>query len=234
MSIGAVIFDLDGVIADTAPYHLRAWQETLGKRGVEFTEEHFRHSFGQRNDAIISSVLGKGVSEPEMASIASEKEASFRRLARGRLRPLPGVIALIKSLAAAGFRLALASSTPRENIRLVTQSLGIGGYFQAIVGEGDVSEGKPSPQVFLVAAQRLGVEPRNCIVIEDALAGVTAAKKAGMRCIAVTTTHPKSSLGEADLVVDTLEAVTVAELSQLVTLSGQFEVGQNAARKEVS
>ncbi|GAI34174.1 unnamed protein product, partial [marine sediment metagenome] len=109
-------------------------------------------------------------------------------------------------------KMALASSTPMENIRLITGSLGIANCFQAIVTGHEVTEGKPSPQVFLLAAQRLGVEPENCVVVEDAVAGVTAAKRAGMHCLAITNTHPKQSLKQADLIVDSLEAVTVNDL----------------------
>jgi beta-phosphoglucomutase-like phosphatase (HAD superfamily) len=102
-----------------------------------------------------------------------------------------------------------------ENIQLVTRGLAVNNYFQVIVWGREVTEGKPSPQAFLLAARRLEVEPRNCVVIEDAVAGVTAAKRAGMKCLAVTNSHPKKSLMEADLVVDTLETISVADLARL-------------------
>ena len=215
----AVIWDMDGVIADTAPYHFKAWQGVFQKRGVTFTEEDFRRNFGQRNDTIIRNTLGEGVSPSEIDAIASEKEGSFRQRVRQNIKPLPGAIKLIKSLKAYGFCMALASSAPIENIQLVTRGLGIDMCFQSIITGRDVTEGKPSPQGFLLAAQRLGVEPRNCIVIEDAVAGVTAAKRAGMRCLAVTNTHPRTSLIEADLIVDTLETVTVNDLEGLLSPS---------------
>ena len=212
----AVIWDMDGVIADTAPYHLKAWQEVFQKRGVTFTEENFRHSFGQRNDTIIRDILGESTSKTVIDAISRDKERKFRNTVRQNIKPLPGVIELIKSLAPHGFKLALASSAPIENIKLLTKSLVIDNCFHAVVSGSDVTEGKPSPQVFLLAAQRLGVEPRNCVVIEDAIAGITAAKRAGMYCLAVTNTHPNLSLKEADLVVDTLEAVTVNDLEELL------------------
>ena len=102
------------------------------------------------------------------------------------------------------------------NIRLITQSLGIVDYFDTIVAGRDVTEGKPSPQGFLMAAQKLGIEPENCVVIEDAIAGVTAAKRGGMHCLAVTNTNPKASLSKADLIVDTLEEVTASDLENLL------------------
>jgi beta-phosphoglucomutase family hydrolase len=215
----AVIWDMDGVIADTAPYHLKAWQEVFQKRGVKFTKEDFRHTFGQRNDTIIKNTLGEETSQAEIEAIASQKEACFRQRIRPNLKPLPGVAALLKALSQADFKMALASSAPIENIQLLTRSLDINSYFQSIISDKDVTEGKPNPQVFQLAAQRLGVEPENCIVIEDAVAGVTAAKRAGMRCLAITSTHPRPSLAEADLIVDSLEAVSVNDLEELLNPS---------------
>lgn len=210
-STKAVIWDMDGVIADTGPYHFKAWQTVFQKRGVNFTEADFRRNFGQRNDTIIKNTLGE-ISQSEIEAIASEKETTFRKLAAQNIRALPGATELIKLLREHGFMVALASSAPMENIRLVTQTLGIENYFQAIITGQDVTEGKPSPQGFLLAAQKLGVEPKSCIVIEDAIAGVAACKRAGMHCLAVTNTHPRERLREADLVVDSLEEITVDDL----------------------
>ena len=207
---------MDGVIADTASYHFQAWREAFQRRGVKFTEADFRCTFGQRNDNIIRYTLGEQISQSEMDVIARAKEKTFRKLGRQNIEPLPGAIKLIKSLGEYGFKVALASSAPVENIRLLTRSLGINDYFQAIVSGRDVTEGKPSPQGFLLAAQKLGVAPENCIVIEDAVAGVTAGKRVGTHCIAVTNTHPRESLVDADLVVDTLETVTVNDLDMLL------------------
>ena len=212
----AVIWDMDGVIADTAPYHLRAWQEVFRQRGKSYTEDDFRSNFGKRNDAIIRNILGSKITLRELEAIATEKEASFRESARDNINPLPGAIELLQSLNERGFSQALGSSAPIENIRLVTRELGIEDLFQVIVSGMDVKEGKPSPQGFLLAAEKLGIEPQDCVVIEDATAGVTAAKRAGMRCLAVTNTSPKTKLARADLVVDTLEKVTVSDLASLL------------------
>jgi len=212
----SVIWDMDGVIADTAPFHLSAWQKVFQERGVKFTKEDFRHSFGQRNDTIIRKTLGEETSQEEIDAISGKKEASFRRRIRRNLKPLPGVIKLITSLEEQGFKMALASSAPIENIQLLNTGLGIDNYFQTIISDKDVTEGKPSPQGFLLAAQRLGVEPRNCVVIEDAVAGVTAAKRAGMHCLAITNTHPRRSLKEANLIVDTLEGVSINDIEGLL------------------
>jgi beta-phosphoglucomutase family hydrolase len=216
----AVIWDMDGVIADTGPYHFRAWRKVFRERGVELTEEDFKRNFGKRNDTIIRNTLGDGTATIETEAISQEKEATFRRLIKNNMKPLPGVTGLIKSLAAGGFKQALGSSAPIENIRLILKSLGIADAFQAIASGGEVGEGKPGPQGFLLAAQKLAMEPRNCVVIEDAVAGVTAAKRAGMQCLAVTNTHPRERLAKANLVVDTLEEVTPSVLEGLLNSKG--------------
>jgi len=223
----AIIWDMDGVIADTAAYHFKAWQQVFQKRGVKFTGEDFKRNFGQRNDTIIRNILGQGTSQSEIDAISQEKENSFRNMVRQRIKPLPGVINLIKLLAEHRFKMALASSAPIENIQLLITGLGINKYFQAIVSGREVTKGKPSPQGFLLAAQRLEIKPENCIVVEDAVAGVTAAKRAGMHCLAVTNTHPKKSLLEADLIVNTLETISVNDLEGLLASSRE---GKN--RKE--
>ncbi len=212
----AVIWDMDGVIADTAPYHFSAWQETFHKRRAIYTEDDFKQNFGKRNDTIIRNILGDNISQSEIEAIAVEKEENFRRQARDNVKPLPGVMELLSSLQEHGFSQALGSSAPIENIRLVIQELDIENFFQVVVSGSEVREGKPSPQGFLLAAARLGVRPQDCIVIEDSIAGVTAAKRGGMLCLAVTNTNPKARLIEADLVIDTLEQVTVSELEGLL------------------
>lgn len=207
---------MDGVIAQTAPYHIKAWQEVFRKRGVNFTREDFKHYFGRRNDAIIKGALGDGISQEEIDVIADEKERSFRRRIGQNIRSLPGVIELMTSLPQHGFKMAIGSSTARENIRLITEALGIDKRFQCTIAGRDATEGKPSPQIFLLAAEELGVKPENCIVIEDSVAGVTAAKRAGMLCLAVTNTHPGTSLSEADHIVDTLTAVSIKDFEKLL------------------
>jgi len=212
----AVIWDMDGVIAATAPYHLKAWQEVFRKRGIDFTEQQFSRHFGQRNDSIIKGAMGEDVSPQEMETIADEKEKGFRRRIGQDVKALPGVIELMHSLLQHGFKIALASSAPMENITFITQSLGINSLFHSITTGHEVPRGKPSPDVFLLAAERLGARPANCIVIEDAVAGIKAAKTAGMFCLAVTNTHPRASLSEADLVVDTLTTISVSELENIL------------------
>ncbi|MFQ5827471.1 MAG: HAD family hydrolase [Dehalococcoidia bacterium] len=212
----AVIWDMDGVIADTAPLHFEAWREAFQRRGQPFGREDFDRTFGLRNDTIIRTVLGDDVEAAETEAIAREKEEGFRRrLGRG-VHPLPGVRDLLAALARHGFGQALASSAPRLNIEAILRTLGMADAFQAIVAEEDVARGKPDPEVFLSAAKKLGLDSARCIVIEDAVAGVRAAGAAGMKSVAVTNTHPRESLAEADLVVDSLVEVNPGILDELV------------------
>ncbi|MDP2989669.1 MAG: HAD family phosphatase, partial [Kiritimatiellota bacterium] len=210
----AVIWDMDGVIVDSGPYHFRSWRSVFSQRGVDFTESDFRGHFGQRNDTIIRSALGN-VSQAEVDAIVAEKESRFRQFVAGHIRAFPGALELIASLHRRRIKMAIASSAPPENIDLITQSLKIRGCFQAIVYGHEVKEGKPSPQGFRLAAEKLGVAPPNCVVFEDAVAGVEAAKRAGMQCVAVTNTHPAASLAQADLVTDSLENVDIEVLEGL-------------------
>jgi beta-phosphoglucomutase family hydrolase len=210
----AVLWDLDGVIADTAVYHYKAWVDVFGKMGKTFTEEQFMGHFGQRHDTIIHSVLGD-VPEDKFDAITEEKQENYRRRVAENIKPMPGAIDLIKSLRQNGIKTAIASSAPPENVDIIVRGLGIEGCFDAYARGTEVAEGKPSPLVFLLAAEKLGVRPASCVVIEDAIAGVTAAKNAGMKCIAVTNSHPAEKLKEADLIVDTLEKVGVGDIERL-------------------
>lgn len=213
---GAVIWDLDGVLVDTAEYHFASWRDTLNKRGRRYSREEFRQTFGMRNDEIIRKILGGSVGLEEIQSFAREKEDAFRSLIKGNLKALPGVMFLLKELKEKKYKMALATSAPLENVKAMLKELGIEDYFQTVVADEDVKRGKPDPEVFLKAAEKLGAEPSSCLVLEDSIAGIQAAKSAGMRCIAVATTHPREKLARADMVVSTLEEVCTDTVEELL------------------
>lgn len=208
----AILWDMDGVIADSNSFHFAAWQETFAKRGIKFTKEDFSKLFGTRNDFIIRSVMGEKLSEIDVKIMVQEKEENFRRKARGNIKPFPGVVRLLNVIKGGNFKLGLVSSAPKENIDLLISELKLEGLFDCTVFGQEVSESKPSPQIYLLAAEKLGVAPNDCTVIEDSSLGVRAAKTAGMRCLAVTNTHPRQELEEADKVVDSLENVDLITL----------------------
>ncbi len=211
----AVIWDMDGVIADTAEQHYQSWVFAFQKVGASFSPEDFKAHFGQRNDIIIRDALGARTTPELIQSIAEDKEVYFRERAVGRTIAFPGVVELLDRLERLGILSGLASSAPLENVLLILKELKIEAYFRAIVYGLEVTEGKPSPQPFLLAAKKLGIEPADCLVIEDAVAGVTAARRAGMKCIAVTNTHSAKDLAAADMVVSTLQLVGIDDLLRL-------------------
>jgi len=204
----AVLWDLDGVLVDTAPFHFQAWQELFQSLGKGFADVDFRRTFGLRNDAILRDILGE-LTAAEVERLAQRKEELYRDKVEGRVTAIPGAIDLLRRLQRRGSKIAIVSSTPRENVRVVLRSLGLEGAFEAVVAEEDAPKGKPDPQGFLLAAEKLGVEAGECVVIEDAPGGVEAAKRAGMRCIGLATSRPREALAGADLVVDSLEEATV-------------------------
>lgn len=211
----AVIFDLDGVIVDSSHEHYESFAALGAEVGYRMTREEFPHYFGRRNEEIFPMLLG-AISPERVAELAERKESIFRDLIRERVTPLPGVRALVGALRDAGFRLAIGSSTPRANIDLILEKLEFRPYFAAIVGAEDVTAGKPDPQVFVTAAQRLGVDPARSVVVEDAVAGVQAAKRGGMYALGVTTNHSRASLHEADRVVDSLAEVGPEDFAALL------------------
>jgi beta-phosphoglucomutase len=213
-TIQAIIWDLDGVIIDSADEHRRAWQRLAREEGISFTDANFWATFGKRNDDIFA--LQWDIHSPEQVKIlADRKERYFRELIRETAAPLPGAMELMRGLHAAGFAQALASSTPIENIELISDVLGLKRYLTILVSGETVPRGKPAPDIFLKAAQELGIDPHYCLVIEDAVAGVQAAHAAGMRCIAVAGNRDLPGLRQAELMVKDLTEVDVKRVQSL-------------------
>lgn len=211
MRTQAILWDMDGVIVQSGEYHYRAYRELFEEIDVPFSrEQYFDELFGVRNWDIIRTVAGD-LPREEIEALAERKEEKFRKHARGNIEALPGAKELIARASEAGLKQAIVSSTPCVNIELVLEELGLTEAFGTIVGEEDAEKGKPDPEGFLVAAERLGVEPAACVVIEDAPAGLEAGNAGGMRTIGVTTTRPAERLSAAGLVVDTLEDERVWE-----------------------
>ncbi len=212
--IQAVIWDLDGVILDSAEEHRLAWHRMAQEEGLPFTDEQFWATFGMRNDRIFS-LLWKEVPPERVPELADRKEAYYREFIRAKAAPLPGAIELLSELRAAGYPQALASSTPLKNIEVISEVLGLNKYLDAFVSGETVPRGKPAPDVFLKAAATLGIEPAYCLVIEDAVAGVQAAHAGGMKCIAVMGNRDLPGLREAELSVKDLTEVNLERIRAL-------------------
>ena len=213
-TVQAMIWDLDGVIIDSADEHRRAWQRLAREEGVTLTDADFWATFGKRNDDIFAILWGP-LSPEELRRLADRKEAYFRELIRETAAPLPGAMELMQSLHEAGFSQALASSAPIENIQLISDVLGLERYLSVLVSGETVPRGKPAPDIFLKAATELGVETARCLVIEDAVAGVEAAHAAGMRCISVAGNRDLPGLRKAELMVRSLVEVDVERVRAL-------------------
>ena len=212
----AVIFDLDGVIVDSKDAHEAAFIQLGREAGYSISAEQFRDTFGRRNEEIFPLLYGHPLPEERVRWLADRKEAIFRDMVAGQVTPLPGVRELLPALAAAGFHRALGTSTPRANVELILRELDLREYFETIVGSEDVNKGKPDPRVFSLGAERLGIPPALCVVVEDAVAGVAAALNGGMKALAVTTNHSRASLHAAHRVVDSLAEVTPADFLALI------------------
>lgn len=212
----AVLWDLDGTLVDTKAFHYQSWKLALPEFGYPFPADRFQRTFGMNNSGVLEVFLGRP-GEPEVvAAISERKETLFRELLHGNVQALPGVTDWLARLRGWGARQAVASSAPPANIDIMLGELGLAGYFDAIVSGYELPS-KPDPAVFLLAAQQVGVPPSNCIVMEDATAGVAAARRAGMRCIAVASTNPPTALHEADLVVERWDQLDEAGFLDLLS-----------------
>ncbi len=214
----AAIFDMDGVLVDTYQAHFRSWLAVAEPEGLHFSESEFAPAFGRTSREIIAHFWGEGRCGPdEIAALDARKEAAFRRIIERDFPAMPGVVELLSALREAQFQLAVGSSGPPENVGLVLDKLGAGPLFSAIVTGNDVRRGKPDPQVFLLAAERLNVAPARCAVIEDAPAGVAAANAAGMASVGLLSTgRTRDDLAAADAVVAALSEISPVMLQNLI------------------
>ena len=202
-AVRAVLWDMDGTLIDSEEFHWIAWRDTMEKEEIPITREQFLATFGQRNDSILPLWLGADATPQRIERVANAKEQLYRELIREHgMKPLPGVAAWLRTLHDNGWLQAIASAAPRENIEVILEALSATGIFQAIISAEDVHRGKPDPEVFLVAASRLEARPSRSIVVEDALAGVEAARRAGMHSIGVSRNGKDLP---ADIVVQSLE-----------------------------
>ncbi len=203
MAIKGVLWDLDGVLVDTGEFHYQAWQRTLAGYQLTYSRELFRQTFGMNNWSILSLLLGDRMDQDLYMRISGQKEEAFREVIHGRIKPLPGAVETLEYLGSRGIPQAIASSAPQENIDAMVDELRLRKYFKAIKSAYKMP-GKPAPDVFLASAKAIGIPPKDCLVIEDSVAGVAGAKRAGMTCLAVTNTHPAGNLQQADYIVDSL------------------------------
>lgn len=215
------IFDWDGVIIDSSPHHEESWERLAAEAGRTLPSGHFKKGFGMKNEVIIPQVLGWTQDVDRIQEYSLRKEELYREIVvEWGIAPLPGVATLLKQIQQHGIPCAIGSSTHRLNVETGLKLLGFGEFFAAIVTAEDVSQGKPDPEVFLTAAARIHRHPTKCVVFEDAVVGIEAARRGGMRAIAVATTNPLELLKSADLAVNRLDELSIEQVENLFEVPG--------------
>ncbi|MCY2929051.1 MAG: HAD family phosphatase [Planctomycetota bacterium] len=212
-----VIFDMDGVLVDSYRAHFEAWRRLGRRHGYEMTEAQFATTFGRTSRDIIENLWPGAATADEALEWDRWKEAAYREIIAADFPEMPGASELIAALAGAGFTMAIGSSGPPENVAAVLARLGGAHLIAAAVNGSEVTRGKPDPEVFLKAAGKLGLAPSCCAVVEDAPAGLEAARRAGMKAIAITGTAPREQLAQrADVVVERLSELTPERIATLI------------------
>jgi len=189
-----LIFDMDGVIVDNHLWHFKAWVEFGKRHGMKITKSGFYKHFGSTNNEVFESIFGSELTDSEKLSFSIEKESIYRELYKSAIKPVIGIEKFLKSASGQGILIGLATSAPYENVKFTLEATCLYRYFNVITDSTMVIRGKPDPQVYLITAEKLGVAPRECIVFEDSIPGISAARNAGMRVIGVATTHKREEL----------------------------------------
>jgi len=213
----AVIFDMDGVLVDSYQTHLQSWRNAARLHGLAMTDADFKRTFGRTSRDIIAALWPGKFTDAQVTQFDQEKEAAYRELLKTHFPEMDGAGDLIGALHAAGFALAIGSSGPAENVAVVQSCVPNGNLISATVNGLEVRHGKPDPEVFLKAAQKLGIEPGCCAVIEDAVVGVDAARRANMLSIGLLGTAARSALEvHAHWVVGSLRDLEPDEIARRI------------------
>ena len=216
---GAVIFDMDGVLVNSNPFHVEKWADFLREQGIPFNESDLpRKILGHGNHDCFRAFFGSDLSKKEMIEMEEMLEEQFRKAFGPHAKPLPGLMPLIEELRKAGMPLSVASSAVRENVEFILESLKLDSVFSGVTTGSDFPRPKPDPGIYLLAAQKLGVPPSDCVAFEDSYVGIEAAKRAEMKCIGLASTFPARDLRsktDADHVIESFHDVTLADLKRL-------------------
>ena len=211
-----VLFDMDGVIVDSNPFHKIAFEQFLARYQISLTDEQLKaHVYGKTNKEAMPYIFKKELSPTELDERAEEKEAIFRGIYKKDIQPVEGLVPFLQMLKAQGVPTAVGTSAPTANLHFILDSLHLKPYFDALLDSTHVTHGKPDPEIYLKSAQELGVEPKHCLVIEDSLAGVQAGLNAGMKVMGITTTHTAEELSKTHLIIHNFVGLTTEKLQAL-------------------
>jgi len=213
----AVIFDMDGVICHTNPFHAEAFRQFFDKRSVPYTEQEFvDHMYGKHNSYIMKYFLKRELNEAEIKVLEEEKEGLFRTIYADHIEPIAGYLKFLYDLKEAGFKTGVATSAPSANLSLILNKLGFISKMESILSSEDVQFHKPNPEVYLKSAQNLGVSPAHCVVFEDSFSGVSAALNAGMKVVGVLSSHTKEELPPCNHYIKDYSDINVEIVKQLI------------------
>jgi len=219
MKYSALIFDMDGTLIHNMPTHNKAWQDTLAEAGVKIDLNEFnRATTGKKTAEILRMMLGAQLSDAEVAYWGERKEALYRQRFACCREPLPGLLNLLEQATALGLPMAVATASPPTNIPFILDELDLRRYFKIVIGGEDVQHGKPYPEIFLKAALALGIEPASCLVFEDGLGGIEAARRAGMDAVMICTTIDGREVAGLSHVVCAVPDFTYFDLPTLLGL----------------
>ena len=213
----AVIFDMDGVIVDSNPYHAQAWIQFCKKYNVPLNEEEIPELiYGKTNKVALKEVFKKDFSPEEADRLGEEKEAIYRELHQKDMEPVKGLIPFLQMLKQNNIATAVATNAPVNNLNFTLKLTDTRQYFDKLIDATMVKEGKPNPDIYLRAAKELNMPPAKCIVMEDSTTGVEAGLRANMKVVALTTTHTPEELAHTHLVIDDFEELTLEKLNALL------------------
>lgn len=212
----AVIFDMDGVICHTNPFHSIAFQQFFAKRNLNPTEaEYVEHMYGKNNGYILSHFLGRKIEGEELALLEDEKEGLFRDIYKSEVDPIAGFMEFFAKLKSEEILTAVATSAPRANLDLIIGTLRIGSQMHSQLASEDVSKHKPDPEVYLKSAANLGLTPDNCLVFEDSYSGASSGLNAGMKVVGVLSSHTKDELPQCDLYINDYRELSIDTITNL-------------------
>ncbi len=212
----AVIFDMDGVICDTNPYHSLAWKAFLDKFNIKSSEEEFiAHMYGKSNSYILKYFFKREIVGDEFAQMEFEKEALFREIYEEHVKPISGLVEFIEDLKSNGVKTGIATSAPYLNMELILSKLPLRDKMQSLLASEDVSTHKPNPEVYLKSALNLDISPERCVVFEDSFSGVTAGKAAGAKVVGVLSTYKKEELPVCDEYIVDYQGLTYQKIKEL-------------------
>jgi beta-phosphoglucomutase family hydrolase len=212
----AVLFDLDGTLLDNNEVHYKAWKKYLKDNGKEISDEDFKENIsGRTNQDAVEHIYDKKMSQEEAEKYYLKKEEIYREMYKPDIKAIPGLEKFLEDLDKHDVTMAIATSGIQVNIDFMFEHVPIKQYFDKIINSNDIEKGKPDPEIFIKTAEELGIPPEKCVVFEDSIAGVQSGKAAGMKVVALTTTHTKEELGEADLVIDDYRAIDFEKLTSI-------------------